>query len=58
MNIKDLNVKELRKGKGMTQLQLALAVDVSVPTIQYWEAGVSTPTDENMAKLKEVLEVE
>lgn len=52
-----MNIKELRLAKGLTQMQLAIAVGVSIPSIQFWENGASTPNDENMAKLKEVLGV-
>lgn len=53
-----MNIKELRKAKGLTQTELALRCGVSLTTIQLWERGVTTPKDENLAKLKQVLEKE
>lgn len=53
-----MNIKKLRKEKGMTQVDLALKVGVSVNTIRNWEYKVSEPTPENEKKLREVLEEE
>ena len=50
-----MNIKELRKKKGMSQLALAVAVGVSLTTIRLWESGATTPTDTNMAALKRAL---
>ena len=52
-----MDVKKLRQAKKWTQWELAKAVGVSVNTIVLWERQVSTPNDENMEKLKEVLNV-
>ena len=52
-----MNVKELRKQKGMTLMDLAQAVGVSMNTIILWERNISKPNPENMEKLKEVLNV-
>lgn len=48
-------LKELRKQAGMTQTEVAVAVGVSLTAYQLWERGASTPKDENLQKLKEVL---
>jgi DNA-binding transcriptional regulator YiaG len=50
-----MDIRSLRKEKGLSQMGLAVAVGVSMVTIQLWERGVTTPNPENMAKLKEVL---
>lgn len=50
------NLKEKRKKKGLSQMKLAAKVGVSLTTIRNWEYGISTPTDENMEKLKKVLD--
>ena len=52
-----MNIKELRKEKGMKQWELAKAVGVSPNTVILWEHGVNQPNPENMEKLKEVLQV-
>ena len=51
-----VNIKELRKAKKLTQIQVAIAVGVSMVSVQLWERGVMNPSDENLKKLKEVLE--
>ena len=52
------NLKELRNKAGLSQLQLAAKVGVSIPTIRSWENNVTTPKPENKEKLKKVLEEE
>ena len=52
-----MDVKKLRKDKGMTLMDLAQAVGVSMNTIILWEREISKPNPENMRKLMEVLEV-
>jgi len=47
-------IKELRGRRGMTQPQVADAVDVSLRTYQNWEAGGGT-SGENYERLGEVL---
>lgn len=51
-----MDIKQLRKEKGFSQMELAARVGVSLTTIRNWEYGASTPNDHNMKKLKEVLE--
>lgn len=53
MDLKEL--RRIRKEKGLTQPQVAVAIGVSVYTYQLWEKGVTTPKPENMQKLKQVL---
>jgi transcriptional regulator with XRE-family HTH domain len=53
-----MNIKKLRKEKNMTQIELAAKVGVSLTTIRNWEYGASTPNEENMKKLEEILENE
>jgi DNA-binding transcriptional regulator YiaG len=48
-------MKNLRKAKGLTQIEVAIAVGVSVPAYRLWEAGGTKPAAENEKKLKEVL---
>ena len=50
-----MNIKQRRKELKLTQTQLAIKVGVSLVTIQNWERGVTTPSDENLAKLKNEL---
>lgn len=44
----------LRKEKGLTQLELAEAVHVSRQAVSRWEVGTSIPTTENLAYLSQI----
>ena len=50
-------LKELRKEKGLTQMDLAVKVGVSLTTIRMWEGGVSEPKPENKDKLEKALDI-
>lgn len=52
-----MNLEQTRKEKGITQVELARQVGVSVNTIQAWERNVSTPSLENQKKLDEALKI-
>ena len=52
------NLKKLRLEAELTQMKLAAKVGVSITTIRNWENGVSDPNEENMKKLKQVLQSE
>ncbi len=48
---------ELRKEKGMTQKQLADAINISDKTVSKWERGLGCPDVSLLGELSEVLEV-
>ena len=50
-----MDLKKLRKEKGLTQADVAKRCGVSMMTYQLWERGVMFPKPENMAKLMKVL---
>ena len=52
-----MEIKELRKSNGLTQVDVAKKVGVSITTYQLWERGVGKPTPENLEKLKKVLKI-
>lgn len=52
-----MNIKELREKKQLTQTDVAKLVGVSLTSYRMWELEVTTPTEDNMKRLKEVLEV-
>lgn len=52
------NLKEIRVSKGMTQVDLAKLMGVTMNSIARWEQGANKPSEENMDKLKKVLEIE
>ncbi len=53
-----MNLKEARKKKNMSQVDVAVAVGVSIGAYIMWERGANKPTPENLEKLKKVLEID
>lgn len=49
------NLKERRKKLGLSQMDLAQKVGVSLLTIQLWERGVSMPNEQNSVVLEKVM---
>lgn len=49
-------LKEVRKEKGMTQIELAKALDVSNGTVAMWETGKRKPSFEMFEKLTKVFD--
>lgn len=49
------DMKLRRQALGLTQIEVAIAVGVSVPAYRLWEAGGTKPTPENEVKLKGIL---
>jgi len=52
-----MNLKEIRLEKGLGQADVAIKVGVSLSSYRMWEKCVTKPNDENMVKLKEVLNI-
>ena len=49
------NLKQIRKSLGLSQMDLAQKVGVSLLTIQLWERGVSQPNETNKEELERVI---
>jgi len=49
-----IDIKAIRKERGMTQSQFAEALGVSAVTVARWETGASKPSDANLVKIREV----
>jgi len=49
------DLRKRRKALGLSQMELAKLVGVSLLTVQIWEQGVSEPKPENKEKLEQVL---
>ena len=45
------NLKELRKKAGLTQMELAAKLGVSLMSIRIWESGAGKPNANNFKKL-------
>ena len=52
-----MELKELRLQKGLTQVEAAIACNVSVNTWQLWERKVTTPSSKNEIKIKKLWEL-
>lgn len=52
-----MKLKQLREVKGLTQTDLAKLVGVTMNSIARWEQGSNAPSEENLVKLKEVLNI-
>lgn len=50
-------IKELRSEQGWTQLELAIRLGVTPPTVYAWESGRSVPKVEQLRKLAEAFGV-
>jgi len=55
MKMERNDLRKRRKALGLSQMELARLVGVSLLTIQTWERGVSEPKPENREKLEQVL---
>jgi len=51
-----MTIKELREKTKKTQVELAIAFNVSVNTIRAWEMGVTEPSESNQKKIDEYVE--
>lgn len=51
------NIRQLRKKAGLTQIELAEKLGVSIATLRRWEAGETSPNGTRMTELAELLEV-
>ena len=52
-----VRLQRLRKGRGLTQSQIAAALGVSKPTVWAWEQGRARPVDDRIEALAQVLGV-
>lgn len=49
------NLRRIRKELGLTQMDLAKALNIGLSTVNNWEWGYSTPHFETLVKLKQIL---
>ena len=50
-------LKTLRKEAGLTQVDVAEKLGISQPAYASWERGVKKPTQENLVKIAQILDV-
>ena len=51
------NIRALRKKAGITQIDLAEKLKISIATLRRWEAGETAPTGTKITELANVLDV-
>lgn len=51
------NLKQLRKESGLSQTQLANALNLTVKTISHWETGYTEPSIKQILELSEFFKV-
>lgn len=51
-------LKELRKAAGLSQVELAAALEISQNTVSQWETAISSPTVETFPVLAKALKLE
>lgn len=49
-----MNLKDKRINLGITQVEAAKKIGVSITTYRMWEADVTKPNEENMKKLNTI----
>ena len=49
------SIRDGRRARGMTQVELAASVGVEPQTVQRWECGARLPSDESFAEMETVL---
>ena len=50
-------LKKLRKNAGLTQVDVAEKLGISQPAYGSWERGIKKPTQDNLVKIAQVLNV-
>ena len=50
-------LKDLRRQAGLTQVEVAEKLGISQPAYASWERGIKKPTQENLVKIAQILNV-
>lgn len=50
-------LKKLRKDTGLTQVEVANKLGISQPAYASWERGIKKPTQDNLVKIAQILNV-
>lgn len=56
--ILEVEMKDLRKKKGLTQTELASLLGIKQSTVAMWETGKSVPGTNTLVKLADILDVD
>lgn len=57
IEVREMNIKQLREQHGMTQEDLATRLGVKCPAVSKWERGMAYPSMNTVIKMAELFQV-
>ena len=57
IEVREMNIKQLREQRGMTQEELAKRLGVKYPAVSKWERGMAYPSMNTVIKMAELFQV-
>lgn len=57
VEVREMNIKQLREQHGMTQEDLAKRLGVKYPAVSKWERGMAYPSMNTVIKMAELFQV-
>lgn len=57
VEVREMNIKQLREQRGMTQEELAKRLGVKYPAVSKWERGMAYPSMNTVIKMAELFQV-
>lgn len=57
IEVREMNIKQLREQRGMTQEDLANRLGVKYPAVSKWERGMAYPSMNTVIKMAELFQV-
>ena len=57
IEVREMNIKQLREQRGMTQEELANRLVVKYPAVSKWERGMAYPSMNTVIKMAELFQV-
>ena len=57
IEVREMNIKQLREQRGMTQEELANRLGVKYPAVSKWERGMAYPSMNTVIKMAELFQV-
>lgn len=57
IEVREMNIKQLREQHGMTQEELANRLGIKYPAVSKWERGMAYPSMNTVIKMAELFQV-
>ena len=57
IEVREMNIKQLREQRGMTQEELANRLGVKYPAVSKWERGMAYPSMNTVIKMADLFQV-